>query len=106
MITSEMARNLTQMSLENELGQLINNYMKVYDDYYSPNSTRDSAFLKDLVDAIKGISACLDVYVNHDKNIHPQYALEKLEWSKRRVDGCISYYEYKLNELEKEDEWE
>ena len=55
--------------------------MKVYDEYHSGNGSRDSAFLKDLVESLLGISAVLEVYVEHN-GIHPDYALEKLNFSK------------------------
>ena len=86
-------RQMTANSLINELNKLANNYMAVYDEYYSTRS-RDSAFLKDLVDGIKGIAACLEVYVEH-KGINPGYALEKLNWSKSHIEACISYFESK-----------
>ena len=89
----EQIRTLTQNSLHNELNKIETHYMNVYDEYYS-KGTRDSAFLKDLVDALQGISAVLEVYVR-DKNIHPNYALEKLNWSKSYIDSCIRYFESK-----------
>lgn len=42
--------------------------MVVYDEYYSTGS-RDSAFLKDLIDGIQGISAILEVYVEQKECI-------------------------------------
>ena len=89
----EEARMLTKNSLEIELNKILNNYMKVYDEYYSTHS-RDSAFLKDLVDSLIGISAVLEVYVEH-KGIYPDYALEKLNNSKSYIDAAIRYFESK-----------
>lgn len=86
-------RELTKMSLQRELNKVLNYYMIIYDEYYK-NGTRDSAFLKDLVDALLGISAVLEVYVEH-KGIHPSYALEKLNCSKSYIEACIKYYESK-----------
>lgn len=86
-------REMTANSLTNELIKILKYYMAVYDEYYSTGS-RDSAFLKDLVDSIKGISACLEVYVEY-KGINPGYALEKLRWSKSHIDSCIRYFESK-----------
>ena len=63
--------------------------MKIYDEYYKTNS-RDSAFLKDLTDAIKGIGACLEVYAR-DGKIHPNYAVEKLTFTKNLVE-CVKHY--------------
>ena len=90
------AREMTKRNLEIELNKVAENYMKIYDEYYETFS-RDSAFLKDLADAIIGISACLEVYTR-DKYIHPSYALEKLESSKHYINACIDYYENKLEE--------
>ena len=70
-IDRDFCREMTKSGLSRELDKIKNNYMKIYDEYYSDNSTRDSAFLKDLVDSLKGISAVLEVYVEH-KGIHPQ----------------------------------
>ncbi|HIS62326.1 MAG TPA: hypothetical protein IAC14_08815 [Candidatus Scybalomonas excrementigallinarum] len=86
-------REMTKTSLQRELNKILNYYMNVYDEYYETGS-RDSAFLKDLVDALIGISAVLEVYVEH-KGIHPNYALEKLKFSKSFIDSCIRYYESK-----------
>lgn len=92
----EFYRMLTMNGLEKELNKILNNYMVIYDEYYNTGS-RDSAFLKDLVDSIKGISAILEVYVR-DKKIHPNYALEKLNYSKSYIESTINYYEDKSNE--------
>lgn len=89
-------RDITKLSLQRELNKILNYYMVIYDEYYSTGS-RDSAFLKDLVDALIGISAVLEVYVEH-KGIHPNYALEKLKFSKSFIDACIRYYEGKRND--------
>lgn len=91
-------RKLTEVNLKRELNNLANNYMEVYDEYYK-NGSRDSAFLKDLVDSILGISAVLEVYVR-DKEIHPKYVVEKLEFSKRRIDSVINYYSTKKEKKE------
>ena len=42
---------MTIISLKTELNKILCNYMAVYDEYYS-KCTRDSAFLKDLVDSL------------------------------------------------------
>lgn len=86
-------REMTRMSLQRELNKILNYYMIIYDEYYSTGS-RDSAFLKDLVDSLLGISAVLEVYVEH-KGIHPAYALEKLNRSKSYIEACMRYYESK-----------
>lgn len=86
-------REMTKNSLSRELNKILNYYMAIYDEYYSTYS-RDSAFLKDLVDSLQGISAVLEVYVEHN-GIHPNYAIEKLESSKSYINSCISYYKGK-----------
>lgn len=91
----EYCRRMTQSSLDTELNKISKYYMVVYDEYYSENSSRDSAFLKDLVDSLKGISAVLEVYVEH-KGIHPDYAIEKLKNSRSYIDAGIRYYESKI----------
>ena len=93
-IKNKFCRDMTKMNIRSELNQLVDNYMKVYDEYYETGS-RDSAFLKDLVDSIIGIAAVLEVYTEH-KGIHPIYALEKLRNSKSYIDSNISYFESKL----------
>lgn len=92
----EYYREITARSLDMELAKIASYYMNIYDEYYTTGS-RDSAFLKDLVDAIKGISACLEVYVEQ-KGINANYALQKLNWSKSHIEACIRYYESKLKE--------
>lgn len=99
-IDRDFCRQMTEKGLSRELEKIQYYYMKIYDEYYSDNSTRDSAFLKDLVDALKGISAVLEVYVEHN-GIYPDYALEKLENSKSYIDAAISYY---LAKKDKDDE--
>ena len=93
-INKEICREMTRNSLRRELNKIENYYMKIYDEYYETFS-RDSAFLKDLVDSIQGISAILEVYCEHN-GIHPGYALEKLKSSKSYIDSNIRYFESKL----------
>ena len=92
----DFCREMTKENITRECRKIINNYMSVYDEYYDTNGgNRDSAFLKDLVDSLLGISAILEVYVR-DKEIHPSYALEKLNFSKSYLESVIRYYEEKL----------
>ena len=91
MVTREECREMTRNSLTRETNKIINYYMKIYDEYYETGS-RDSAFLKDLVDSLIGISAVLEVYVEHN-GIHSNYAIEKLNNSKSYINACISYFE-------------
>ena len=94
MFSNEEIREMTRTGLIREFNNIIENYMDIYDEYYSENSSNDSAFLHDLVDSIKGVSAVLKVY-NRDKKIHPNYAIEKLRWSKSYIDSCIEFYKTK-----------
>ncbi len=98
----DFCRDMTIASLERELNNLKTNYMRVYDEYYETCS-RHSAFLKDLVDSIIGISAVLEVYAR-DKNIHPSYALEKLNNSKSYIEANIRFFENLLKEENIENE--
>lgn len=95
-----VARCSTYTSLALTTDNIVKNYMLIYDEYYETCS-RDSAFLKDLVDSLMGIDAVLSVYTR-DKKIHPAYALEKLRNSKSYIEENISYFKNKLNELEGE----
>ena len=87
-------RLLTKSALANELNKILNNYMRVYDEYYSTGS-RDSAFLKDLVDGIQGISAVLEVYAKNGGHINSDYAIKNLNFTKKYVDETIKYFESK-----------
>lgn len=98
----QFCRKMTEQSLSLELNKILNNYMAIYDEYYATGS-RHSAFLKDLVDSLNGISAVLEVYVNH-KEIHPGYAIEKLKNSKSYINATIKFFEYQIEELEAEQE--
>ena len=89
----DFCREMTKNSLSRELNKILNYYMVVFDEYYSTGS-RDSAFLKDLVDGIQGISAVLEVYIEH-KGIHPNYAIEKLKHSQSYINSTIKYFESK-----------
>ena len=95
-MNSDYCRELTKNSLSRELNKILENYMSVYDEYYKTGS-RDSAILKDLVDGIIGISAVLEVYVR-DKEIYPDYALEKLNSSQSYINATIKYFEGKEEE--------
>lgn len=96
----EFLRGMTRQNLKNELFKIEENYMKVYDRYYSNEQSRDDAFLKDLVDLIQGVSAVLEVYVRNGFEIHPNYALEKLNWSKSFLESNIRYFEAKMEREE------
>lgn len=89
----DFCREMTRNSLSRELDKILNYYMTIYDEYYSTGS-RDSAFLKDLVDSILGISAILEVYVEQ-KGIHPSYAIEKLKFSQSYINSTLRYFESK-----------
>lgn len=87
------AKEMTELNLSNELYNIQKNYMAVWEEYYETGS-RDSAFLKDLVDSLLGISAVLEVYVRN-KHIHPDYAVEKLEFSESFIKSAIAFYKSK-----------
>lgn len=101
-INNEIAREMTRANLSNELNNILNNYMAIYDEYYETGS-RDSAFLKDLVDSLLGISAVLEVY-NRDKYIHPNYAVENLQFSESFIKSAIAFYKSKEEYKEEENE--
>lgn len=94
-MTYEEIREFTKSGLSKELNKILNYYMRIYDEYYSTGS-RDSAFLKDLVNSLIGISAVLEVYVE-DNGIHPDYAIEKLKSSSSYINATIRYFESKEN---------
>lgn len=101
MFTKEYKREHTESNLERELNNIKNNYMAIWDEYYETGS-RHSAFLKDLVDSLMGISAVLEVYVR-DKHINPGYALEKLYSSKRYIDENIEFFNKLVEEKENDE---
>lgn len=101
-IDRNFTREITKNSLSRELNNILNNYMEIYDEYYEIGS-RDSAFLKDLVDSLLGISAVLEVYVR-DKHIHPNYAVEKLNFSDSYIKSVINFYKSKEEYVEEENE--
>ena len=94
--SDEELKNMTMSSLNKSLRNIYNSYDKIYDMYYSENCDRDVYFIHDLVDALKGIEAVLEVYTR-DNYIHPSYALEKLKNGKSYFDCIIEFYESELN---------
>lgn len=93
-------RRLTEMTLTNSLNALKDGYMKVYDEYHNDSQcSRDCIFIHDLVDCIQGIVAITTVYAR-DGVIHPDYVLEKLDWSKSIIEGTEHYFKNKLKEKE------
>ena len=94
------SRTMTELSLTRELNNIKNCYMQIWDEYYKTGS-RESAFLKDLVDSLIGISAILEVYTR-DGRIYSDYALEKLNNSKSYIESNIAFFENKLKEFEEE----
>lgn len=83
-------RELTKSSMTRILNSLVDNYMKIYDEYYKKFSV-DGALLKDLADSILPISEILAVYAK-DKNINPDYAVRKLIFAKDIIDNVIEYF--------------
>lgn len=93
--TDEELKELTMTSLSRSLLNIYNCYEKIYDMYHSENADRDVAFIHDLVDALKGIEAVLEVYTR-DKHIYPGYACEKLKYSYNNIKYIYEYFENKL----------
>lgn len=93
-------RLLTKSALANELNKILDNYMQIYDEYYSACGG-DSAFLKDLVDGLQGISAVLEVYVENGGYINSDYAIKKLNFTKSYVNATIEYFKSKETEDDK-----
>lgn len=100
--TNEELKELTMTSLNRSLVNIYRCYSIIYDMYHSDNADRDAVFIHDLVDALKGIEAVLEVYTR-DKYIHPGYACEKLKYSYSNIKYIYEYFENKLNK-EKENE--
>ena len=93
--TEEKLKNLTMESLTRSLTNIYRCYSIIYDIYNTDNADRDAVFIHDLVDAIKGIEAVLEVYTR-DKYIHPSYACEKLKYSYNNIKYIYEYFESKL----------
>ena len=100
--TKEELKELTMTSLTRSLRNIYNCYSIIYDMYHSDNADRDAVFIHDLVDAIKGIEAVLEVYTR-DKYIHPGYACEKLHWSYSNIKYIHDYFENKLKKENKDE---
>ena len=100
-MTDKEIKAFTMSSLSSSLNNIYNCYSKIYDMYHSDGDVdRDVYFIHDLVDAIKGIEAVLEVYTR-DNYIHPGYACEKLRHSYNNIKYIYDYFE---NKLKKENE--
>lgn len=86
-------RELTKSSMTRILNSLVDNYMKIYDEYYAEGS-RESAFLKDLADSMLPVSEVLEIYAREDY-INPDYAVRKLKYSKDIIENTIKFFELK-----------
>ena len=96
MMTDKEIKAYTMKSLNASLDNIYVCYSKIYDMYHSDGDVdRDVAFIHDLVDAIKGIEAVLEVYTR-DNYIHPGYACEKLHYSYSNIKHVHDYFESKL----------
>ena len=102
MLTQEKLKNMTMSSLDKALHNIYYCYDKIYDMYHADNADRDVAFIHDLVDAIKGIEAVLEVYTR-DNYIHPSYACEKLKYSYSNIKYIYDYFESKLKKENKDE---
>ena len=98
--TDEELKELTMESLNRSLVNIYRCYSIIYDMYHSKDCDRDAVFIHDLVDAIQGIEAVLEVYTR-DNYIHPGYACEKLKYSYNNIKYIYEYFE---NKLKKENE--
>ena len=94
--TEEELKELTMESLNRSLTNIYRCYSIIYDMYHADNADRDVAFIHDLVDAIQGIEAVLEVYTKYNY-IHPGYACEKLHYSYSNIKHVHDYFENKLN---------
>lgn len=102
-MTNDEIKAFTMNSLNASLDNIYTCYSKIYDLYHSDSDVdRDVYFIHDLVDAIKGIEAVLEVYTR-DNYIHPSYACEKLRHSYNNIKYIYEYFESKLKK-ENEDE--
>ena len=70
--------------------KITDNYEKLYDE----DDNRDRLFMKELVNTILQVEILTSVYLR-DGEIHPNYALEKLEIMKSQVDSQIRYWKAK-----------
>ena len=96
MMTDKEIKDITMNSLAKALQNIYYCYDKIYDLYHSDGDVdNDVCFIHDLVDAIKGIEAVLEVYTR-DNYIHPGYACEKLHWSYSNIKYIHDYFENKL----------
>ena len=95
-MTNDEIKAFTMSSLNASLDNIYTCYSKIYDMYHSDGDVdRDVYFIHDLVDAIKGIEAILEVYAR-DNYIHPGYACEKLKYSYNNIKCIYNYFENKL----------
>lgn len=95
-MTDKEIKDFTMSSLNASLDNIYACYSKIYDLYHSDGHVdRDVYFIHDLVDAIKGIEAVLEVYTR-DNYIHPSYACEKLRHSYNNIKYIYDYFENKL----------
>ena len=102
-MTNDEIKAFTMSSLNASLDNIYACYSKIYDMYHSDGDVdRDAYFIHDLVDALKGIEAVLEVYTR-DNYIHPSYACEKLRHSYNNIKYIYEYFENKLKK-ENEDE--
>lgn len=102
-MNNDELKAFTMNSLNASLDNIYTCYSKIYDMYHSDGDVdRDVYFIHDLVNAIKGIEAVLEVYTR-DNYIHPSYACEKLRHSYNNIKYIHDYFENKLNK-ENEDE--
>ena len=96
MMSKEEIKQYSMNSLERSLNKIYEGYSKIYDLYHDEENEpeRDVYFIHDMVDAIQGIEAVLEVYTR-DNHINPGYACEKLNYSINLLQYIKKYFEEK-----------
>lgn len=80
-------------SIENAMHEIMRAYAIVYN-----KTDRDSVFVKELADCIVPIQTLMYVY-GRDGELHPGYALEKLDRLHNLVETHRRYWNNKLKEM-------
>lgn len=90
-------RKLAENSLTKALDRILKNYMEIYDKHYDTPS-EETDILKDAANSILGVDAILNVYTRA-KEIHPGYAIGRLNYSIYKLECALRYYEKVLKEM-------
>ena len=104
LLNHDYCKKLTMLEMDKNYEALRNGYIYIYDIAYSAGDhQRDALFLKELADAMIGISAVIEVAARQNMDIHPNYVREKLIHSKRLIDATLDYYNTKKKEINDEE---